>query len=217
MTIKDIYKIWAPTGAEWTGWVRPVPFVALNECYNVYNHQEDIITGIGYVSDVCSDTAVIVDLPGIESVREGMALAKNGFRPIPIFNGTMPQSGSRATVDNSSAAVGLALYANDLSKCELKEDAPPAFLTDTNRLQRYKMSVSLFDNSWDVYPQDLPTPEYLLSKGITKVIVVGRFFSKDLKKILYTYQKKKIKIYFTDRYKEPKKVTVLPPIFKGKD
>lgn len=27
MTGKDVYKIWAPVGARWVDWVRPVPFV----------------------------------------------------------------------------------------------------------------------------------------------------------------------------------------------
>ena len=27
---KEIYKIYAPMGAKWTQWVRPVPFVAID-------------------------------------------------------------------------------------------------------------------------------------------------------------------------------------------
>ena len=46
-------------------------------------------------------------------------------------------------------ATAIDMIANE--KLEIKEDAMPAFLTDRNRLQRYKMDVSVFDNSWDVY------------------------------------------------------------------
>ena len=79
------------------------------------------------------------------------------------------------------------------------------------------MDVSLFDNSWDVYPQDLPSAEYLFAQGICKVIVVGPDVAKDLKKILYKYQKKNIDIYWTDRYELPKKVKIRRPFFKDKD
>ena len=30
---KEIYKIYAPAGAKWTEWIRPVPFVAI-DTYN---------------------------------------------------------------------------------------------------------------------------------------------------------------------------------------
>ncbi len=217
MTVKDIYKIWAPAGKKWVDWVRPVPFVEMNSYSKMYNYSDFIIPSICYVEEYCTDTAIIVDLAGTESVKEGLALAKKGFRPIPIFNGTVEQKGARATVDNQSAGISLALGATELVKTPIKEDALPAFLTDRNRLQRYKMDVSLFDNSWDVYPQDLPSAEYLINNGIRKVIVVGTSVAKDLKKILYNYQKKKIEIFHTNRYELPKKVRIMKPLLKEKD
>ena len=33
MSGKDIFTIYAPNGAKWTDWVRPVPFVAI-DTYN---------------------------------------------------------------------------------------------------------------------------------------------------------------------------------------
>lgn len=217
MTVKELYKIWAPYGKKWVDWVRPVPFVEINHYTKMYNHSQLSIPVISYMDTVCKNTAVIVDLPGIESVEEGLALAKLGFRPIPIFNGTAEQSGARATVDNQSACIALILGVNELTNLEIKEDAYPAFLTDRNRLQRYKMDVSVFDNSWDVYPQDLPTAEYLLNNDIKKLVVVGRDVAKDLKKILYDYQKKGIEIYHTNRYELPKKVRIRKPFLKEKD
>ena len=125
----------------------------------------------------------------MESVKEGLALSGKGFRPIPIFNGTAEQQGSSATSDNQSVGDALALGAPILAGMELKDEACPAFLTDRNRLQRFKMNVSVFDNSWDVYYQDLPSANYLTDNGIKKVIVVGQNIARDLKKILYDYQK----------------------------
>ncbi len=217
MTVKDMYKIWAPAGKKWVDWVRPVPFVEMSSYSKVYNYSDFSIPNISYLEPNCENTAIIVDLPGMESVKEGLALAGEGFRPIPIYNGTAEQKGSRATVDNQSAGIALALGAAELAKIPIKDHALPAFLTDRNRLQRYKMDVSVFDNSWDVYPQDLPSAEYLVTNGICKVIVVGASVAKDLKKILYEYQKRKIEIYLTDRYELPKKVGIRKPLFKEKD
>ncbi len=217
MTIKEIYKIWAPAGAKWVDWVRPVPFVAMNQCTKVYGFSDFTIPDITYIDEAYEGAALIVDLPGAESVREGIGLAKAGYRPIPIYNGTVEQPEARATVDNQSVAVGLAMGAAKLAQIQIKEDALPAFLTDSNRMNRYKMDISLFDNSWDVYHQDLPSAEYFLESGIHKMIIIGNTFSKDLQKILYEFQKKKIEILWTDRYKAPAKFTIRKPRGKEKD
>lgn len=34
---RDIFKIWAPVGAKWTEWVRPVPFVTINNELKAYD------------------------------------------------------------------------------------------------------------------------------------------------------------------------------------
>ena len=214
MTVKEIYQIWAPIGKKWVDWVRPVPFVEMNHYSKQYNYSDFSIPVISYLNEEMNHTALIVDLPGMESVKEGLALAHKGFRPIPIFNGTAEQENSRATSDNQSAAIALAFGTAELSKITIKEDANPAFLTDRNRLQRFKMNVSVFDNSWDVYPQDLPSAEYLLENDMKKVIVVGQNIARDLKKILYNYQKKGLDIYLTNRYEMPKKVKMKRPFFK---
>ena len=110
-------------------------------------------------------------------------------------------------MDNQSVAVGLAMGAAKLAQIQIKEDALPAFLTDSNRMNRYKMDISLFDNSWDVYPQDLPSAQYFLDSGIKRILVVGRKkISEDLRKILASHHKKGMEIYLTDGYEEPKRV-----------
>jgi hypothetical protein len=173
---------------KWVDWVRPVPFVQMNFYLKQYNHSEFAIPTVSYIDENTTNTAILVDLPGMESVKEGLALSGKGFRPIPIFNGTAEQQGSSATSDNQSVGDALALGAPILAGMELKDEACPAFLTDRNRLQRFKMNVSVFDNSWDVYYQDLPSANYLTDNGIKKVIVVGQNIARDLKKILYDYQ-----------------------------
>lgn len=207
MTGKEVYKIWAPSNARWTDWVRPVPFVQIDdEDFKIYKTVDFSIPKINYISELMKDTAIIVDLPEHYSINEGIALAKMGYRPVPVFNGTAQTKGSKATVDNHAVEAGLIFGGIELQKIELKQDAPPVFLTDSNRLNRHKLDISIFDNSWDLYHQDLPSAEYFLSNGITKIIVRGNIFGKDLNKILYRHQEKGMKIYFTEGYEKPNEI-----------
>ncbi len=217
MTAKEIYRIWAPAGKKWVDWVRPVPFVAMKDYSKGYDLSNLYIPTVEYLDESIKDAAIIVDLPGGESVMEGLALVQAGYRPIPVFNGTIEQEGARATVDNQSAGIALIWGAQQLMQMQIKEDARPAFLLDRNRIQQFKMEAALFDNSWDIYHQDLPSADYFLKSEIRKIIVVGQSVSKDLVKILYPFQKKNIQIYWTKGYEAPKKVTLRKPRGKDKD
>jgi hypothetical protein len=204
MTKKDVYRVWAPVGKTWVDWVRPVPFVELNGQIERFNPSNPVLPCL-VKFELKNDTAVIVDLPGARSVEVGILLAQKGLRPIPIYNGTLEQKGSRATSDNDSIFGALIWGASILSEIDIKDNACPVFLTDSNRLMRRKSSESIFDNSWDVYHQDLPTEEYFLSHGIKNILIIGDTFAKDLKNIFFKeYPKKKLSFYFTDGYDEPK-------------
>lgn len=217
MTGKDLFKIWAPIGAKWVNWVRPVPFININEQFEGYESGEFVIPKINYMSKVKLNTAIIVDLPGNTSIKEGLAIAKFGFRPIPIYNGTDQQDGAMATVDNKSIKIGLIKGALELQKMQIDNNAPPAFLLDSNRMNRYKMNQSVFDNSWDIYAQDLPSAEYFLKNGINKIIVRGESIQTDLQKILYSFQQKGITIYLTNGYENTQKVILKKPHYTAKE
>ncbi len=207
MTGKEIYKIWAPVGSKWIDWVRPVPFTQIdNEDFKIYKSGDFSIPKINYINEIKKDTAIIVDLPEYYSINDGIALSKLGYRPIPVFNGTSENKNARATVNNHAVEAGLIFGAMELKKIELNNDAPPVFLTDSNRMNRYKLDISIFDNSWDLYHQDLPSAEYFLDSGIDKIVVRGNTFNDDLKKLLYRHQEKGMKIYFTEGYDEAKQV-----------
>ena len=214
MTGRDIFKIWAPEDAKWTEWVRPLPFIAINEGIKINVFDNFIKTTINYINELNKDTAIIVDLPGEESVFEGIALAKIGYRPIPIYNGTNEQPEAMPTTNNHAIENALIWGAFELQKTEIEKDASPVFLLDRNRMNRHKMNVSVFDNSWDIYGQDMPSVEYLVKNGINKIIVRSRVIEKDLKRILYEYQKKKIKIFLTDGYEKIKEVRIRKPLGK---
>lgn len=216
MTGRDIFKVWAPVDAKWTDWVRPLPFIAINEGVKAYKLGDFTIPNINYINESHIDTAIIVDLPDEESVIEGIALSKIGFRPIPIYNGTNEQQGAMPTTNNHAIENALIWGALELQKTEISNNATPVFLLDSNRMHRYKMNDSVFDNSWDVYGQDIPSVEYFIKNGINKIIVRSETIQKDLKKILYKFQKEKIKILLTNGYEEPKEVIIKKPLKKDK-
>lgn len=213
MTEKEIYRIWAPYGKKWVDWVRPVAFVGNHLYDRGYYLQEEELPPVLF-QEVCEkDTAFIVDMPGAESVYMGLALAAIGYRPIPVYNGTIEQNEAAAKVDNLSVGKALHQCADTLSQMTFEDDAPPVFLTDSNRLNQFRKHRSLFDNSWDLYAQDLPTGEYLRKNGIRKMVIVGNKVSRDLKKILYRYQKKGVELYRVKEYEKKVRIKLLRPLF----
>jgi len=230
MDFRDAYKIWASEDSKWTQWVRPVPF-ALHCCDSVINNgtakegssvydsiQECAnhvisfdIPEIFYLDKLVENTAIIIDRCGYCAVNEGLALAEMGWRPIPLYNGTNEQSGSMALVDNHGIEHALLWGACVLKGMNISQSAPPAFLLDSNRRHRYKMDVTVFDNSWDLYNQDIPSPEYFSANGINKIIIVGEKIHKDLRVIFHEFQKKGISFFYTDGYNIPKEVTIKKP------
>ena len=179
-----------------TGWIKLLFSTALILCmfWFMLNGSDALTKFMGVDTGIGSSAAA------------GFALAKLGYRPIPIFNGTDPPIGTISTTNNQIIKPLLIWGAFELKNIKLKNDAPPVFLLDQNRLNRYKINNGIFDNSWDIYDGDLPSPKYLLENGINKIIVRSNFQAKDLRKILYKWQKNNIKIFFTNGYEEPKEV-----------
>ena len=208
---KEIYKIYAPNGAKWIDWVRPVPFVAID----TYN-RKPIIDWMDrkamFLKQYQKDIAIFIDLPGKESIELGIDLARMGYRPIPIFNGIDEQQGSQATTDTYLIESCLINGGRKLKNIQLKNDANPAFLLDSYRTNRYRAKESIFDNSWDLYKQDIPSVEYFKQNGIVKIIIVSNTIQRDLKKIFLKFQEKEIEIYITDGYSFPKKVILTKTI-----
>lgn len=217
MNNKEVYKIWAPTGAKWVDWVRPVPFIMINEKLVTDEVYDFSIPNIYYMNELDSKTALFIDTQGYTGIKEGIALAKIGYRPIPVYNGTYAPNGSASNVNSIGISFALAWGANKLKDIEIKQDAMPAFLLDSNRMSFIKKDVSIFDNSWDLYHQDVPSGKYLKENGIEKVLVKGERFNRDLKKLLYNYQKVGIKIFYTDGYSEKKLVKLRRPAKKDED
>ncbi len=228
MTGKEIYKIWAPPDARWTAWVRPVPFVGISSVSRggvgpvslssvgpaAKNHMEaqgsyyDAGNGVLHADGFKTGTAIILDLPGNEAIKAGIALARKGFRPIPLYNGTREQPGAMALVDHHGQERALLWGARELARIKLDKDAPPVFLLDSNRTHRFRMAASVFDNSWDLYHQDLPSAAFFVKNGINRIIIKGEKVQRDIAKILYKFPAEGVAIFHTDGDESPRKIRI---------
>ena len=99
MNAKEVYKVWARPSI-WSGWVRPVPFIDIDKDYKPDAILDFTIPEIYYVDSYQQNEAIFIDIDGSSSIKEGIALAQKGYRPIPIFNGTNPLPQSDTNVDN---------------------------------------------------------------------------------------------------------------------
>ena len=208
----DVYKAFVPKENKWFNWVRPVPFINIgmgkkNYSYN-FKEQHVFHSNDENMKLFLKDTAVIVDMPGASSINAGMNLVREGFRPIPIYNGIIEEENSKSVVDNQTVSAGLLWMAKELFNINISDDAMPAFLLDSNRLLQYKSKISVYDNSWDVYRQDMPSAEYLKNNSVKRILLISERISGDLRKILLNYRKAGIDIYLKNIYEEPKKIKV---------
>ena len=78
------------------------------------------------------------------------------------------------------------------------------FKVDKNRLENIKVDRTVFDNSWDIYFQDIPSEKYFINNGITEILVISRNLSKDFKEIFKQFSEQKISVYLRDGYSKPK-------------
>ena len=212
MTNKEIYKIWAPYGVSWTKYARPVAFINIKD-FESKDFDLLYVPEINFIDKYDKSVCYIVDLPNERAIEEGLAIAKYGYRPIPLFNGTIEPMNSVATANNKELECPLAWGATILKDMNIEKDASPVFLVDLYRQSRYKMDISYFDNSYDMYGQDFPTPKALLEKGINKVIIRTHKLENDMRMILSNYQKHGIEIFKSYGLEKPKKVWVRKPLF----
>lgn len=201
----ETYKIWAPEDSVWAPWAKPVLFI--NQPIKSNCNME--ISNLTWEQTVDNHTMVIVDLPSYSGVVEGLALARLGFRPVPLYNGVNGPSSSIIKVTDIVRA--LFEGAEELSTYSIRSDAPPVFLLDSNRMTTGGKRPGIYDNRWCVFPQDMPSASFLSQKGITKIIVRSDSIRNDLSHILLRYQEQGIDIYLSNEKEGEKKVNVVKP------
>jgi len=202
----EAYRIWAPDDALWAQWAKPVLFADMPQKVNEKLH----IPSLDWIAAADYSTAIIVDLPEHEGVLEGLALARIGYRPVPLYNGVCGPSLSSMIVPVKNIVHALCIGSDELTKMAIRPDAPPAFLLDSNRMSGFGKQAGKYDNRWCVFPQDMPSAAYLMNKGIRNVLVRTNSSHDDLRHILYRYEKQGITVLLCNGG-TPKRVEVTKP------
>jgi hypothetical protein len=144
-------------------------------------------------------TALVIDLPGDESVAVGLALARRGFRPVPLFNGT---TGPSSVVDMKDLIIALGAGSQVLRDITIPPNAPPAFLLDASRMGAILGSLEgRYDNRWVVLPQDFPSATFLQSQGLREATLIcsGTLKpAKDLAHVLLRWKEGGLKLNVLD-------------------
>lgn len=165
----ELFAKWAPEASRWSPWAKPVLFTYPEPAgFHPLPAAELAQERAPMPSE---RVAVVVDMPGVQSVACGLALAERGFRPVPLFNTTIGPGTNLH--DMGAVLAGLLAAADRLAALRMPDDAPPAFLIDSGRLDG-NPAPSTFDNRWMVFPQDFPSARALKAAGIESVVVVRR-------------------------------------------
>jgi hypothetical protein len=195
-----LFETWAPPEVAWSLWTKPVLFAAMAKAIIPEAPVAAIDPArLHYIPPADGQHALIVELPGTESIGMAVALAERGYRPVPLFNTT---PGQATVVEVAPIMNGLMRGAELLRSRSLPMEAPPAFLLDSKRLAPGQpRKPGDYDNRWVVFPQDFPSAEMLQSKGIIGVVVVqsdGKPPQDDLREVLIRYQRSNLPVLSLD-------------------
>lgn len=198
MNREEALVIWAKQDSRWGEWTKPVLFSFMSDPLP----DQAAATDSGWKTVASSDAAVLVELPGAESVFAGLQLARFGYRPIPLFNAcplalgashfTLGTAEAPALVDVVSILRALERHTGALASMNLSESAPPAFLLDANRSRGPLFpGAGVFDNRSIVRASDLPSSEVLKQAGIRRIVLVrvADKLSHDLYAVLMSWQR----------------------------
>ena len=198
MNRESLFELWAPPASPWSCWAKPVLFAEMDAVIVAPAARMEVLPEVGIRTE--AGTAVVVDLPGAASVQTGLALARNGYRPVPLFNGARGRllGGPMSVVDVDPIVQWLVRGADLLPTFPLEHDAPPAFLLDAARQgSDAGPTPGRFDNRWVVFPQDFPSAGFLRSQGIAQVLLIHSRQGQpapDLAHVLLRWQQARIEI-----------------------
>lgn len=165
---RRIFESWAPPGHRWSPWAKPVLFT-----YRVERPVDEVPAwrhDVRHLPAADGRCAAVVDLPGLDGLSCGLALAARGFAPIPLYNVT--KGPGEEVIDLEPLIAGLAHAAGVLARTPPRQDSPPAFLIDSRR-RSGAATPSKFDNRWMVFPQDFPSARALSAAGVERVALLS--------------------------------------------
>ncbi len=211
MTREEWYAVWAPEESVWAQWARPVLFAQFDPA-----GVEAWPTGTALEGDALpaadGRSAVVLDVPGPEAVRLGLRLARAGYRPVPLFNGS---DGPEPLLDVRPIVRELVVGTPVLAGLALRPEAPPAFLLDSRRMEPTPSSGH-YDNRWVALPQDFPSGTFLRAHGIERAVLVradARGPARDLAHVLLRWQEAGVTVLSLDvtRHDQPAPIEVTKP------
>jgi len=173
MTREEIFAAWAPSESPWSNWVKPAAFAHLPRPFTAPEDSAPI--DVTWAPSAHDRTAIVVDSPGATSVRCGLALAAVGYRPVPIFNAipTPTPGEGTAVVQIEPILAALTSGAETLNTISIANDAPPAFLIDSDRQAVHNPAIAgAFDNRSVVFTTDFPSAARLALHGINHAALV---------------------------------------------
>jgi hypothetical protein len=204
MNAREIYQTWAPPESLWSPWAKPVLFAHLARSEKLPAVVIPIVR-LDPAPGPTTGTAIVVDLPGLESISLGLDLARVGFRPVPLFNGCPAPDFLDRRADEvvpTEPLLNALIHATDqLLSVALPNEAPPAFLLDGDRLGTGQpVAPRMFDNRWVVFSTDFPSVAYLRGRGIINICIVHRGrLCDDLEDVLQQWAQVGISLSHIDR------------------
>lgn len=164
----ELYTLWAPPHSVWSQWAKPALFSCTVPHLPTLTPIE--VPTLPFSIEEPQRTVLVVDLPRAESIRTGLALARNGFRPVPLFNCV---NGPSPTLHLGPMLDLLAHSMAEVRSWNLPHNAPPAFLLDSKRMSPDKpLTPGNFDNRYFIFPQDFPSGGFLKTQGIDRVLII---------------------------------------------
>lgn len=189
MTKEELFDAWAPDGVEWSPWAKPVLFAQWPDTVTPpATDPQWPDANYLWLPQAGGRTVLVIDLPAVDSVRTGVAFARRGYRPVPLFNTSY---GPSAVLELAPLFLALGKGALHLKTISLARNAPAAFLLDADRMQPpVPPSPGKFDNRWVVFPQDFPSATFLRAHGVTDVLLIhnGKSVQEDLAHVLLRWQ-----------------------------
>lgn len=190
MQPQELFDLWAPEGAPWSPWVKPVLFAHLHRENTPADEalvQQVRATDISWLPRADEGTAVILDLRVNDTLLVGARMAQQGFQPVILANTT---PGPNPLVVTSAWYRAIRTGPALLQALRWDDKSPPVFLLDSDRTTGASLPRR-YDNRWMVFPQDLPSANALKARGIQRALLVEEKMTQpeeDLSHVLRRWQ-----------------------------
>jgi len=182
MTKEELFATWAPGASWWSPWAKPVLFAHAGNWGATGHGMAEATAAVAPARPqwlpAPGGTALVLDLPGALGIQWGVALARHGYRPVPLYNAAPAPFNTGGVVEVYPLITALVEGAPLLAASALPDRAPPAFLLDAARggttTGRLWLSPEdrVFDNRAVSFPTDFPSARLLRERGIDRALLV---------------------------------------------